>query len=118
MKNLIIMNNIKCNTACPILLQQFNSCPIKEKIDLFEICMILLSLSPYICIMINLFTLVKYRTTRSLSLFGMFIVQVIFILLRIFLLSYLRIFSEILDLIITAQNNSVILLIIQHSSLP
>ena len=55
MKNLIIMNNIKCNTACPILLQQFNSCPIKEKIDLFEICMILLSLSPYISIMINLF---------------------------------------------------------------
>ena len=78
------MNNLNCYANCPIMLQQMNSCPSKEinfnkhelKSNLFEILMVTFSSSPYIIIFINLIFLIRYKTIRSLSIFGMFIIQV------------------------------------------
>ncbi len=70
------MNKIICNKNCHLMLQQMNACPLYEEIDFFNLIMILLSFTPYLSIIINLGVLLKYKTTRSLSLFGLFIFQV------------------------------------------
>ena len=73
-----------------MMLQQMNACPLYDRFDFFNFIMILLSLTPYLSIIINLAVLLKYKTMRSLSLFGLFIFQVLIISNKNFFIKLLK----------------------------
>jgi membrane-associated phospholipid phosphatase len=81
---------IDCSVYCPIFLKMLNSCPSKNlsirsldnNDELFEILMVLLSVSPYVVSFLILVSIPLFKTTRSafilLMIFGQnFIIEIL-----------------------------------------
>jgi hypothetical protein len=69
---------IDCSILCPTFLKMLNSCPSKNinlleinKDNMFEIVMVLLSVSPYVLCFLILLSVLTFRTTRSVIILMM-----------------------------------------------
>ena len=73
---------IDCSVPCPIFLKILNSCPSRPidifqigQAELFEIAMVMLSMSPYIASFLCLLSTTYYKTTRGVVILMMIISQ-------------------------------------------
>jgi hypothetical protein len=74
---------IDCSVACPNFIRILNSCPSRNiniygisTDDIFEIAMVLLSISPYLISFIIMSTTIYYRTIKSVLIMMMIFIGV------------------------------------------
>ena len=88
-----MQQKVDCSVSCPNFIRVLNSCPNRNingisTDDVFEIAMVLLSMSPYVLSFLIMITTIYFRTIKSVLIMMMIFIGVS--LLNIILL-YLRI---------------------------